>query len=61
MRGANGIIIVYSVTDETSFRRVKYWMDKIEGIGETSVPLLLVGNKSDCNERVSSFENLSSI
>jgi len=46
-RGAHGIGVVFDVTDEKSFRNVKYWLDEIDEHGCDSVQRLLVGNKTD--------------
>mmetsp|Transcript_985 Transcript_985/g.2264 ORF Transcript_985/g.2264 Transcript_985/m.2264 type:complete len:206 (+) Transcript_985:52-669(+) len=50
-RGAHGIVIVYDVTDESSFENVKSWMDEISKYGSDKVSKLLVGNKSDLADR----------
>jgi Ras-related protein Rab-1A len=58
-RGSHGIIVVYDVTDRTSFEHVRMWMQEIEKYasgGETA--RLLVGNKCDmpASKRVISQE-----
>ncbi len=50
-RGANGIIIVYDVTDRDSFSNVKAWLGEIERYATESVDKLIVGNKSDKPDR----------
>jgi small GTP-binding protein len=51
-RGAQGIIIVYDMTDDDSFQNVKQWVAEIERYASESVIKLLVGNKSDLPNRV---------
>ena len=46
-RGAQGIIIVYDVTDIQSFNHVKQWLEEIEGNASQNVVKMLVGNKND--------------
>lgn len=46
-RGAQGIIITYDITDETTLRNVKMWLGEIEKYASPNVCKYLVGNKSD--------------
>eukprot|EP01054_Gregarina_sp_Poly1_P011427 Gregarina_sp_Poly_1__11426@NODE_976_length_5498_cov_252_990794_g689_i0_p4_GENE_NODE_976_length_5498_cov_252_990794_g689_i0NODE_976_length_5498_cov_252_990794_g689_i0_p4_ORF_typecomplete_len142_score9_96Ras/PF00071_22/2_4e54Roc/PF08477_13/6e28Arf/PF00025_21/6_9e21SRPRB/PF09439_10/1_4e09Gtr1_RagA/PF04670_12/5e09MMR_HSR1/PF01926_23/3_7e06GTP_EFTU/PF00009_27/4_3e05Septin/PF00735_18/0_00014AIG1/PF04548_16/0_00029RsgA_GTPase/PF03193_16/0_15RsgA_GTPase/PF03193_16/6_9e02RsgA_GTPase/PF03193_16/32AAA_22/P len=46
-RGAQGIIVVYDVTDRDSFDHVRQWMQEIERYAGNDVCRLLVGNKND--------------
>jgi len=56
-RGAHGIIVVYDVTDAESFNNVKQWLHEIDRYANENVNKLLVGNKSDLqNKRAVTFE-----
>ncbi|VEL25392.1 unnamed protein product [Protopolystoma xenopodis] len=46
-RGAQGIIVVYDVTDLQSFNNVSTWLREIELYAHMNVNRLLVGNKCD--------------
>ena len=55
--GAMGILLVYDVTDEKSFKNVGNWMKQIEQNAADNVNKILIGNKCDAepSERVSSI------
>lgn len=46
-RGAMGILLVYDVTDETSFQNIRNWIRNIEQHAADNVDKILVGNKCD--------------
>jgi Ras-related protein Rab-1A len=50
-RGADGIIIVYDLTDRQSFDNVKNWLEEIEKYVEEKTKKYIVGNKNDLEER----------
>ena len=54
-RGAMGILLVYDVSDETSFVNVRNWMRQIDQNAAENVNRVLIGNKCDVDpsERVS--------
>lgn len=53
-RGAMGILLVYDISDESSFANVRNWMRQIEQNAAENVNRVLIGNKSDidASERV---------
>uniref|UniRef100_A0A7S3E5S3 Uncharacterized protein n=5 Tax=Rhodosorus marinus TaxID=101924 RepID=A0A7S3E5S3_9RHOD len=50
-RGAQGIIIVYDVTNKQSFENVEMWLSEVNKYGSGDVNKLLVGNKSDLTSK----------
>ena len=56
IRKANGILLVYDISEKQSFQNIENWMDSIKENSNES-PIILIGNKSDLNdERQVSFE-----
>ncbi|KAJ3670176.1 hypothetical protein LUZ60_010500 [Juncus effusus] len=49
-RGAMGILLVYDVTDESSFNNIRNWIKNIEQHASDNVNKILVGNKADMDE-----------
>ena len=47
LRGAEGILLVYDITDTNSFDDVKSWMKQIEKFATDVCDKVLVGNKCD--------------
>ena len=51
-KGADGIVLVYDVTDEASYDKIKEWMDQIiSNTTRDNIGLVLLGNKCDFEER----------
>jgi small GTP-binding protein len=51
LRGAQGILCVYDVTDHVSFVHVENWMKQIKQFAGRQVDIVMVGNKCDLDER----------
>jgi Ras-related protein Rab-1A len=49
--GAQGIIIVYDVTDRETFDNVRTWITEIEKYSQAGVCKILVGNKCDMEDK----------
>ena len=49
-KGANGILVVYDITDRKSFDNLNSWLIEIEKNGNRNVYKLLIGNKSDLED-----------
>lgn len=46
-RKAHGVLLLYDVTSERSFLNVREWVDEIKNSTEKSIPIILIGNKTD--------------
>jgi|EP00550_Attheya_septentrionalis_P005776 Ras-related protein Rab-8A len=56
-RGAQGILMLYDVTDRRSFESIRNWINQIEQHADVHVNKVLVGNKCDMlDEKVVSTE-----
>lgn len=49
-RGAMGILLVYSITDDVSFKNIHDWLKSIEKNAVAEVTKILIGNKCDLEE-----------
>ena len=49
--GAQGILVVYDITDKESFNSVKTWISEIKKYAQTDVVKLLIGNKCDLESK----------
>ena len=47
---ADGVILVYDLTDSESFEQIEYWKDQIKEHAKATVVIVIVGNKSDMPE-----------
>eukprot|EP01065_Artemidia_motanka_P028459 TRINITY_DN33832_c0_g1_i1.p2 TRINITY_DN33832_c0_g1~~TRINITY_DN33832_c0_g1_i1.p2 ORF type:complete len:228 (+),score=90.08 TRINITY_DN33832_c0_g1_i1:51-686(+) len=56
-RGANGVAVVYDVTDEQSFQSVEQWLREVLGNSGADVCRILIGNKVDAAARVVPLED----
>jgi small GTP-binding protein len=51
-KNCDGVLLVYDITDEKSFETIKFWISELnENTDISKVNLLLVGNKSDLEQR----------
>eukprot|EP00961_Rhodomonas_salina_P280286 3786449-Rhodomonas_salina.1 len=46
-RGAQGVLLVYDVTDEKSFQNVRSWVTQIRQHAPQGIKVMLIGNKCD--------------
>ena len=46
-RGADGAIVIFDLTDQSSFNDLKKWIKDIKNYGEKDIQIIIVGNKLD--------------
>ena len=52
-KGADGIVLVYDVTDDASYEKIRDWMDQIlSNTQRDEIGLVLLGNKCDMEPRI---------
>ena len=57
-RGADCLIIVYDITNRETFNNVEKWIKDARNYIKHDIPIVIVGNKSDRDDRIVSFEEL---
>ena len=50
-RGANGILLIYDITDRESFESLSHWLIEIEKNASKNVKILLMGNNCDLEDK----------
>ena len=50
-QGAHAIILIFSVIDKNTFGNIRNWISQLKKEVNEKVPLILVGNKIDCEEK----------
>ena len=50
-RGAHGILLIYDVTDKDAFKNLNNWLIEIEKNASKNVLKVLIGNKSDLEDK----------
>lgn len=50
-RNADGIIMMYDITDAKSFKDISFWLDKLSEYSPPDVHVLLLGSKLDLGEQ----------
>jgi len=49
-REANGVLLVYDITDKATFDRIPFWLKEIRDNSNERVKIIIVGNKADLLE-----------
>ena len=61
-KGADGIVLVFDLTDRNSFEKVREWMKQIQTYTQKdSIGIVLLGNKCDAENKAVSTEEASEI
>lgn len=55
MKGSNGFIILYDVTNKNRFKNIRKWIDEIIKV-DKNAPILILGNKMDLIKNISEKE-----
>jgi small GTP-binding protein len=55
-RSANGCLLVYDVSDRSSFEHITHWMEELKNYSTNPVIPIIVGNKIDLIKRVHTNE-----
>lgn len=50
-RDSNGAVLVYDITDEDSFQKVKNWVKELKKVLGTDICLCIAGNKTDLEKQ----------
>ena len=57
IKKANGILLVYDISEHSTFENIEMWMESITEEKGDKLPIVLIGNKADLNdERQVSYE-----
>ena len=59
-KGASGAILVYDVTNRTSFNNVDRWYQEIKDCSSADIKILMVGNKTDLEDNIVVSKEMSS-
>ncbi|XP_076381006.1 ras-related protein Rab-37 isoform X1 [Megalopta genalis] len=51
-RDAHALLLLYDVTNKTSYDNIRAWLSEIRDHASEDVVIMLLGNKSDCTDRV---------
>jgi small GTP-binding protein len=61
-KGADGIVLVFDLTDRNSFEKVREWMKQIQSYTQKdSIAIVLLGNKCDAEDKAVSIQEANEI
>ena len=50
IKKADGILLVYDISNKSSFEAINQWINSLTDIGKENLPIILVGNKCDLSD-----------
>ena len=50
-RGAHGVLIVYDLSNDTTFKNIKFWLDELDKYASENISKMIIGNKCDILKR----------
>ncbi len=56
-RGSDGMLMVYDVSNKTTFENVSRWIDEAKKRADRNMVIVLIGNKCDSDKRQVSYED----
>ena len=56
-RGAHGVLLVYDITDRSTFESLNHWYDEVDKLCNFSSEIFIIGNKSDMEDRKVNYED----
>jgi Ras-related protein Rab-8A len=57
IKNSDAVILVYAINDKNSFNSLDTWLNKLNDVMDISKkPIIIVGNKSDVNDRIITYE-----
>ena len=61
-KGADGIVLVFDLTDRNSFEKIREWMKQIQSYTQKeSIAIVLLGNKCDAENKAVTIQEASEI
>ena len=51
MKKANGVVLVYDITNINSFKGIDRWISEISNDSNNAKPMILIGNKADMEDK----------
>ena len=56
-RGADCVILIYDVTDKSSFNHIPDWIDEVKKLNQDNPLMIVLGNKADMESSKEVGEN----